>query len=158
MECTPFVIKSTPMVMPQNDHKPQPLVIHVNKEKGPVAPLRILAPRSFLYESDKAIPWRCEVHMFINEDISNVARIGGQNCQGRALVIQRQTLLRRRELRPFSNTTMASTRSSREGFLYEKDQGQDWKVSTMIFESDLQEGRNPNVMVKGRHQVFSTCF
>ncbi|KAL2318767.1 hypothetical protein Fmac_032643 [Flemingia macrophylla] len=43
MERTPFIIKSRPTATSQDDHKPQPLVIQINKEKGPIAPLRILA-------------------------------------------------------------------------------------------------------------------
>ncbi|KAL2340334.1 hypothetical protein Fmac_008274 [Flemingia macrophylla] len=83
MERTPFVIKSTSKATPQDDRKPQPLVIHINKEKGPVAPLRILMPSPFPYASNKAVPWRYEVHTSLNEDISNIAEIGGMTRSGR---------------------------------------------------------------------------
>ncbi|KAL2340341.1 hypothetical protein Fmac_008281 [Flemingia macrophylla] len=83
MERTPFIIKSTPTATSQDDHKPQPLVIHVKKEEGSVIPLRILAPSPFPYTSNKAVPWRYEMHTSLDEDISNIARIGGMTRSGR---------------------------------------------------------------------------
>ncbi|KAL2319782.1 hypothetical protein Fmac_028751 [Flemingia macrophylla] len=71
------------MATPQDDHKPQPLVIRINKEEGPIAPLRILAPRPFLYVFNKAVPWRYETHTSLDEDISNIAGIGGMTRSGR---------------------------------------------------------------------------
>ncbi|KAL2347435.1 hypothetical protein Fmac_001435 [Flemingia macrophylla] len=83
IERIPFVIKSTPTAASQDDHKLQPLVIHVNKEMGPVAPLSILAPRPFPYASNKVVPWRYETHTSLDEDISNISRIGGMTRSGR---------------------------------------------------------------------------
>ncbi|KAL2325866.1 hypothetical protein Fmac_024924 [Flemingia macrophylla] len=83
MERTPFIIKNTPTATPQDDHKPQPLVIHVNKEEGPVASLRILTPSPFPYASNKDVPLRYEMHTSLDEDISNIAGIGGMTRNGR---------------------------------------------------------------------------
>ncbi|KAL2325870.1 hypothetical protein Fmac_024928 [Flemingia macrophylla] len=64
--------------MPKEDRTLQPLVIKVNKEKGPsITPLRILTPHPFPYESNKVVPWRYDIQASTDEDISNIAEIGG---------------------------------------------------------------------------------
>ncbi|KAL2327537.1 hypothetical protein Fmac_020964 [Flemingia macrophylla] len=84
MDRMPLVIKRLPTTTPKDDRLPQPLVIKVNKEKRPnITPLRILTPRPFPYESDKTVPWKYDVQTSTNEDISNIARIGGMKRNGR---------------------------------------------------------------------------
>ncbi|KAL2340330.1 hypothetical protein Fmac_008270 [Flemingia macrophylla] len=84
MDRTPFVIKRTPTATPKDDRMLQPLVIKVNKEKGPnITPLRILTPHPFPYESNKVVLWRYDIQASANEDIFNIAGIGGMTRSGR---------------------------------------------------------------------------